>query len=67
MIDLEFSRFDQFSDETINDEGFPTHLTSTQKRVLLLRIMHSCHNGHKDFDDSSVVFLILFEKVWKLS
>ena len=29
------------------------------------RIMHSCHNGHKDFDDSSVVFLIRFEKIWK--
>ena len=32
---------------------------------LLHRIMHSFHNGHKNFDDSSVVFVIRFEKVWK--
>jgi hypothetical protein len=65
ITDVGFSSFDQLSEEAINAEGFPAHLTSTQKRVLLRRIMHSCHNGHKDFDDSSVVFLIRFEKIWK--
>jgi hypothetical protein len=53
------------SDEAINAEGLPAHLTSAEKRVLLRRIMHSCHNGHKNFDDSCVVFLIRFEKIWK--
>jgi len=32
---------------------------------LMHRIMHSFHNGHKNFDDSSAVFVIRFEKVWK--
>ncbi len=58
---VEFSSFDQLSDEAINAQGFPAHLTSTQKRVLFRRIKHSCHYGHKDFDDSSVVFLIRFQ------
>jgi len=53
---------DQLSDEAINAEGLHAHLTSTQKRVLLRRIMHSCHEGHKDFADSAVVFRVRFEK-----
>jgi hypothetical protein len=65
ITDIEFSSFDQLSDEAINAEGLPAHLTSTQKRVLLRRIMYSCHNGHKGFDDAAVVFRIRFEKVWK--
>ena len=65
ITDVEFWNFDQLSDEAINAEGLPAHLTSAEKRVLLRRIMHGCHNGHKDFDDSCVVFLIRFEKIWK--
>jgi hypothetical protein len=65
VTDVEFTSFDQLSDEAINAEGLHAHLTSAEKRILLRRIMHSCHNGHKDFDDSSVVFLIRFQKVWK--
>jgi hypothetical protein len=53
------------STEAITAEGLPTNLASAEKRVLLRRIMHSCRNGHKDFDDSCVVFLIHFEKIWK--
>jgi hypothetical protein len=65
LISVESSRFDMLTDETINAEGLPAHLTSTQKRVLLRRIMHFCHKGNKDFDDSDAVFLIRFQKVWK--
>jgi hypothetical protein len=64
ITDVEFSSFDQLSEE-ISTKGFPAHLTNIQKRVLLFRFIHSCYNGHKDFDDSSVVFLIRFEKIWK--
>ncbi len=60
ITDVEFLSFDQLSDEAINTEGLPSHLTSAEKRVLLRRIMHTCHNGHTDFDDSCVVFLIRF-------
>jgi hypothetical protein len=65
ITDVEFTNFDQLSEEAIDTEGLPTHLTSAEKRILLRRIMHSCHNGGKDFEDSSVVFLIRFEKFWK--
>jgi hypothetical protein len=60
ITDVEFSSFDQLSEE-LSTKGFPAHLTNTQKRVLLFRFIHSCYNGHKDFDDSSVVFLIRFQ------
>jgi hypothetical protein len=65
ITDVEFSRFDMLSDEDINAEGLPAHLTLSQKRVLLRRVMHFCHKGHKDFDDADTVFLIRFQKVWK--
>ena len=65
ITDVEFTNFDQLSEEAIDAEGLPAHLTTAEKRILLRRIMHSCHNGHKDLDDSSVVFLLRFEKVWK--
>ena len=51
--------------EIINTESLPTHLRRTQNRVLLCRIIRSCYNGKKDFEDVEVVFRILFEKFWK--
>jgi hypothetical protein len=38
ITDVEFLSFDQLSDEAINTEGLPSHLTSAEKRVLLHRI-----------------------------